>query len=275
MSHKNKDPLGDRMKLYESQEAGRRFIPLLPICIRLDGRSFSRWTKGLGRPYDARLHDLMVAVTRGLVEETNASIGYTQSDEISLVLYSDDHKSQVYFDGRIQKIVSSLSGFASALFNAMLGDYLPEKSNTGSLATFDCRAWTVPNLDEAVNTVLWREFDATKNSVLQSAHFYYSHNQLLGKHKSEMQDMLMAKGINWNDYPDWFKRGTYVQRRLVSRPYSATEIERLPARHEARTNPDLVVDRHVVQDVAMPPLARVVNRVAVVFHGEAPKVESE
>ena len=76
------DELGDRMKLYEQAEAGRRVTPLLPICIRLDGRGFSQWTRGLARPFDARLSDLMVETTRKLVEETGALVGFTQSDEI-------------------------------------------------------------------------------------------------------------------------------------------------------------------------------------------------
>jgi tRNA(His) guanylyltransferase len=269
-----KDPMGDRIKMYEGLEAGRHFMPLLPICIRLDGRSFSRWTKGLDRPYDERLHRLMVAVTAGLVIETNACIGYTQSDEISLVLYSDDLKSQVYFDGRIQKIVSSLSSLASVRFHYHLPEFLPDRTTDlkkNRVAMFDCRAWTVPNQEEAVNTVLWREFDATKNSVSQAARCHYSHNQLMNKSSEDMQDMLFAKGVNWNDYPAWYKRGTYIQRGIVVRPYTAEEIEKLPPKHYARVNPELLVSRHAIRTVDMPPLARVVNRVDVIFNGADPE----
>lgn len=273
-----KDPMGDRMKLYEGAEAGRKLMPLLPICIRLDGRSFSRWTKGLERPYDVRLHNLMVAVTTGLVNETNACIGYTQSDEISLVLYSDDVKSQVYFDGKIQKITSSLSSLASVLFHYWLPEYLPNRTTDLSknrIALFDCRVWNVPSQEEAVNTVLWREFDATKNSMSQAARCHYSHNQLMDKKSADMQEMLFQKGVNWNDYPDWYKRGTYVQRQIVARPYTTEEIEKLPPKHTARTNPGLVVDRHVVRTLPLPPLVRVTNRVDVIFNGADPMVAHE
>lgn len=74
------DDFGDRMKLYEMAEAGRKFMPLLPVIARIDGRSFSKFTKGLERPYDIRLSKLMVATTKFLVQETNANCGYTQSD---------------------------------------------------------------------------------------------------------------------------------------------------------------------------------------------------
>jgi tRNA(His) guanylyltransferase len=81
--------LNDRMKMYEKFETGRRFLPKLPVIARLDGRSFHSFTNGLGRPFDERLSNLMVNVTNFLVEGSNACIGYTQSDEISLVFYSD------------------------------------------------------------------------------------------------------------------------------------------------------------------------------------------
>jgi tRNA(His) guanylyltransferase len=268
-----KDPMGDRLKLYEGAEAQRHLMPLLPICLRLDGRSFSRWTKGLDRPYDIRLHNLMVEVTKGLVEETNACVGYTQSDEISLVLYSDDVKSQVYFDGRIQKIASTLSGLASVLFHYHLPAFLPDRQTDlkkNRIALFDCRVWNVPNLDEASNTVLWREFDATKNSVSQAARCHYSHLQLMNKTSADMQDMMFAKGVNWNDYPDWYKRGTYVQRQVVARPYTGEEIKTLPPKHAAHVNPELVVSRHTTRVLCFPPLTRVVNRVDVIFHGADP-----
>lgn len=97
------DDLGDRMKVYEMAEAGRKFMPLLPIVARLDGKGFSSFTKGLLRPYDERLSNLMVDCTKYLVSETNACCGYTQSDEITLAWYAPDYKSEIYFAGRISK----------------------------------------------------------------------------------------------------------------------------------------------------------------------------
>jgi tRNA(His) 5'-end guanylyltransferase len=205
----------------------------------------------------------MVETTRALMTETCALLGYTQSDEISLCWYSDSLKSQVYFDGRVQKMVGDLAAFASLVFNELLVDGLPEKA--GQRARFDARVWTVPNLQEVANTFLWRELDATKNSVSMAASHYYSHRELQNKHGGEMQDMLHAKGINWNDYPAFFKRGTFLQRRLVAKPFTSEELERLPEKHEARRNPDLVVERQVVVEVDMPPFSKVTNRVDVLL----------
>ena len=265
---KIQDGLGDRMKEYEGMEGERRFLPLLPVCARIDGKSFSRFTKGLARPYDKRLVDLMGQTTTYLVEETQAKMGYTQSDEINLVWYSDDFKSQIFFDGRIQKIVSVIASMTTAYFNRHLEKYLPEKADR--LGFFDSRAWQVPTLEEAANTFLWRELDATKNSISMAARSYYSHKALMGKKAAEMQEMLFQKGVNWNDYPDFFKRGSFFQKHKVYRKFTPEEIERLPRQHQARKNPDLKVERSSVRRLKMPPFSRVKNRVEVILTGAEP-----
>jgi tRNA(His) guanylyltransferase len=265
---RGKDEFGDRMKQYEMVEAGRRFMPLLPIIARLDGRSFSKFTRGLLRPYDERMSNLMVATTKHLVENTGALIGYTQSDEISLVFYSPSTDSQVFFDGRIMKMTSVLASMASAFFTKILPFWIPEKST--KTVEFDCRVWQVPNKIEATSAILWREVDATKNSVSMATRFYYSHQELLDKGRADMMDMLMEKGVNWDKYPSFFKRGTYIQKRKVIRAFTPTEIDNLPDKHEARKNPDLKIERTKIRTLEMPPFSRVINRVGVIFNGEDP-----
>lgn len=265
--------MGDRLKEYEAVESNRKLMPLLPVCIRLDGRRFSKWTKGLKRPFDEDMHTIMVELTSILINETNACIGYTQSDEISLILHQENIHSQVYFGGRIQKIVSSLAGLASTMFNVLADMYLPE--HQAGLATFDCRVWNVPNKQEAVNTILWREFDAAKNSVQQAARCFYIHKELLGKNSKEMQELLFQKGVNWNDYPTWYKRGTYLQTKAFEAitKFTEEEIKELPEKHPAKHAGKLVVVHNCIEEIDMPPLAKVVNRVDVIFKGEKPETE--
>ncbi len=263
------DAMGDRMKTYEMAEAGRKCLPLLPILARLDGKNFSNFTRGLTRPYDARLSRLMLAVTTHLVSETAAACGYTQSDEITLAWYADTTDSQVYFDGRIQKLTSVLAATCSVRFNRLLPDFLPEKS--GCEPVFDCRVWQAPTLREAANAFLWRERDATKNSVGMAAGEYYSHAELMGRNGREKQEMLWRKGVNWNDYPDFFKRGSFVQRREVSARLTPADLESLPPLHHARKNPDLEFRRTEYRRIDMPPFDRVTNRVGVLFGGEEPQ----
>lgn len=263
------DTLGDRMKGYEMAEAGRMLIPQLPIMLRLDGKAFHTFTKGLQRPYDTRLSNLMADTTNYLVGQTNALIGYTQSDEISLVLYTEKPESQVYFDGRIQKLTSVVTSMATMYFNKHLASAIPEKAD--KVALFDCRVWNVPTLEEAANCILWRELDATKNSISMAAQSVFSHKELQGKHSGEMQEMLFQNGINWNDYPSFFKRGTYIRRVTKRVKFSAAESDKLPTKHEARRNPNLMVERSMVEKTIFPPLIKVGNRCDVLFKGMAPK----
>lgn len=255
------------MKLYEGYETNRAFLPLLPIMVRLDGKSFHTFTGNLKRPYDERLSALMKETTRQLVIFSSAKIGYTQSDEISLVLYSDNMDSQVFFDGSIFKTTSVLASFVSVTFNKLLPQYLPEKVKETPL--FDCRAWTVPNKEEAANCLIWRELDATRNSISMAAQSYYSHKQLFGKNSDEQQEMLFSAGVNWNDYPVFFKRGVYFQRRKVIRKFTVTEIEKLPQKHNARSNPDLEIERTDIFELDMQ-LLKVANKVDVIFEGKEP-----
>lgn len=264
--------LGDRMKLYEGLEANRTFIPTLPILVRLDGKSFHSFTCGLNRPYDERLSNLMRAVTKQLVVFSSAKVGYTQSDEITLILQSDDIESQVFFDGSIFKTISVLASFATAAFNKSLAEYLPEKAS--QMPLFDCRAWNVPSKVEAVNCLIWREQDAVKNSISMAAQSYFSHNQLMNKTGSDKQEMLFSVGVNWNDYPTFFKRGVYFQRRKILRSFTPNEIEKLPLKHQARSNPNLQIKRTEIVQLGIQ-LSKVTNRCEVIFEGQEPVYQSE
>ncbi len=269
------DNLGDRQKLYEGMESDRRLMPRLPALARLDGRAFHTFTRGLERPFDCSMSTAMQMTTRWLVHETNANVGYTQSDEITLAWYTDDPKSQIFFDGRIMKMTSQLAALCSVYFNEVVrSTSLEQKAK--QRPTFDCRVWNTPTLDEAANVFVWREWDATKNSISMAAQHYFSANELHNKHTGDMQEMLFNKhGVNWNNYPDFFKRGSYYQRKKVAIPFTTEELERLPPKHAARTNPELLVERHVVQHLALPPITKVTNREAVLFFGADPITEGE
>jgi tRNA(His) 5'-end guanylyltransferase len=239
----SKDCLGDRMKKYEAQYSQRLLAKTYVIC-RIDGKSFHTFTRGLSRPYDTRLSTLMVETTKHLIKEAGAKFGYTQSDEISLLFYTVDIKSELPFGGKVNKFNSILSSMATFYFNRGKCKVLPEKVDTP--AYFDCRTFVVPKKDEVVNYFLWRERDAVKNSISMAAQSLYSHKELQGKHSGDMQEMLFAKGKNWNDYPKFFKSGTYLQRKVISRTLSPSELKELPKNHEAHKNPNLHFLRNAI-----------------------------
>ena len=200
------DSLGTRMKeQYEFR--ARTFLPRRTNTIlRLDGKAFHSYTRGLDRPYDQSLMDDMTETARYLCEQIQgARLAYTQSDEISVLLTDyESIKTDAWFDGNVQKIVSVAAAMATARFNQLRPD--------GGLALFDARVFVIPDPVEVANYFVWRQKDATRNSISMAAQARFSHRELHGKSSNEMQDMLWrVHGVNWNDYDPRFKRGTLVQ----------------------------------------------------------------
>lgn len=77
-------------------------------------------------------------------------------------------------------------------------------------ALFDARAFVLPE-DEVVNYFIWRQQDATRNSIQMVAQSVFSHNELQGLNCNELQNKLLTeKNINWNSYPISYKRGSCI-----------------------------------------------------------------
>lgn len=262
MGSSDNTPLGDRMKQWEFVETSRKAMRGLPLLARLDGRSFHTYTRGLDRPFDTRLSRCMLGTMEYLVKETHALTGYVQSDEITLLWDVDvNSESQFLFDGKFQKLVSVLAGMASAKFSRLANKFLPLKDEL--LPVFDCRVWQVPTKAEAANVFLWRELDATKNAISMAAFSMFSPNQLHGKNGSEKQEMMFSSfGVNFNDYPAFFKRGVYAKRVEVDR-----EAEVLLSKHDLipDENGKYWVKRNVVQSLDLPRATQIANYEELLF----------
>lgn len=266
------DALGDRCKSYECVEADRCAMRALPLLARLDGRAFHTFTRGLQRPYDPGMSTAMIETTRYLVEKMVALVGYTQSDEITLAWYESSTSAAGYaFGGRFQKLTSVLAGMASAKFAQLVPEHLPSK--VGRTPHFDCRVWQVPTLADAADVFVWREDDATKNSITMAASAHYSHRQLHEKNSSDKHEMLHAKGVNWNDFPAFFKRGTYLQRRNYERTLTDEERAKIPEAH--RPPPDMLVTRSRIVEIDLPPARKVANLAAVLFECADPETKEQ
>jgi tRNA(His) 5'-end guanylyltransferase len=244
--------LGDRMKRYEMEEAGRRLMPRLPIMARLDGRAFHTLTRGMDRPFDRQFSLSMIETMKHLVDAFSVSLAYTQSDEITLMWTNDDPFSEMPFDGRQQKLVSLLAAEASVAFNHAILNNM-RSGIKGRRPTLDCRVWQVPNLQEAYHCFLWREDDATRNSLQMAAQSVYSAKELHKKGRAELHDMLYAKGINWNDYPAFFKRGTYAKRISVHTCLTEEELAKIPAKYREEKRMTMVTRTPIIC-LEMPPL---------------------
>lgn len=240
MSYSNLDIF---MKEYEGIEAKRTLVPGLPVCIRLDGRAFHNVTKNCLRPFDAELREVMCRVTTALMEECNAVIGYTQSDEITLVLKPMARISDYYFGGRIQKICSMLSAVASVKFNYLVHDveFTKLESRIGNrTAYFDCRAWNVPHMDFAALVLSWRQADSIKNAISMIAQTLYPHKELLNKNSDDKLEMIQKAGYKmkwspteWNgdlffDKEAMNMQGTFIVRKTILRTLTKEELDNLP-----------------------------------------------
>lgn len=218
-----KDSLGDRMKGYESITQ-TKLMDRTPVIIRLDGKAFHTFTRGLEKPFDTGLNDAMVRTMATLCGQIQgAMFAYTQSDEISILLQDwASFDTDGWYDYKVQKIVSVAASIATATFN----DIYKHPAKT-TLALFDARVFNVP-FEEVTNYFIWRQMDAVRNSINSLAQANFSHKSLQGLNTSQVQDKLMLeKGINWNDVPTKFKRG--VCTRML------TEVDATGAKPEIST----------------------------------------
>jgi tRNA(His) 5'-end guanylyltransferase len=262
----SKDPLGDRMKAYEAVETERKFDITKPIYARIDGRSFSKFTKKMDRPFDIRMTNAMIETTKYLVESTHANMGYVQSDEISLVWDGKAGNGDAFFGGKIQKQCSVLASMAASKFSL---EYFNQFGNmTQACPHFDCRVIQMPDRTEATNMMLWRELDARKNSVSMLAQHYYSHKELQGKGQADMIEMLAAKSVNLDDHPTAFSRGSWIRRIVEDRVLTADERAAIPEKH--RPSETTIVQCSKIVVVDMPKFNTVANREEVIFDGALP-----
>jgi tRNA(His) guanylyltransferase len=202
------DELEERMRIFETAH-DHRVLPGLFMVARIDGRNFTRLTREIHHfdaPFDERMRDYMVETTRYLLQcGFRIMYGYTQSDEISLLF----HPSDETFGRKLRKLNSILAGEASAKFSVLLGD----------VAAFDCRISQLPQIGDVVDYFRWRSEDAHRNAL--NGHCYWMLRQqgksveaatthLAGLSVAEKNELLFRHGINFNELPNWQKRGIGV-----------------------------------------------------------------
>lgn len=232
------DTLGNRMKEYEFLSTSRQLMPNCPVYARIDGRAFHTFCRGLEKPYSKAFIEVMQETCKFLVKETNACLGYVQSDEISL---GWENFVKAPFDGRVQKLESSLASLASARFiYTILRGIVRGIENEHDLDTmlakvdqnlpsFDCRVFNVPTMTELANCFLWRENDAIKNSISGMALNFYSHKELQNKNSDEKIHMMRMKGHCFHEDTDpAFMRGTFYHRENYLKALTDEEVARIP-----------------------------------------------
>lgn len=248
----NRDSLGDRMKTYE-QVSKTSLVRRMPVIIRLDGKAFHTFTRGFRKPFDPLLIKTMQETMKYLCENIQGCVlGYTQSDEITLVLV--DYKklnSCAWYDNEVQKIVSISASLATFAFNKFFNDFYLEQLAEKSVQTdqydlvydkarrkgalFDSRAFNVPK-EEVTNCVYWRQLDAERNSILSLGQANFSHKELQGKSCNQIVTMLEEqKGIIWGNLPTTQKRGSCCIKKAFFKDSDGKEIS---SDHIYQTSPE-------------------------------------
>ena len=226
----DKTALGNRMKNFYEAVPKTFLIRKTPVIIRLDGKAFHSFTRGFKKPFDKILIKTMQETMKYLCENIQGCVlGYTQSDEITLVLL-DYFKidTDAWFGYNVQKITSVSASMATLAFNNIFRKYVEELipmdlSNSSKEdikyhkalnraiikgALFDSRCFNIPK-EEVNNCLLWRQQDATRNSIQALAQSLYPNKQIEGINTKKLQDkMFTEKGVNWNDLPTTQKRGS-------------------------------------------------------------------
>lgn len=218
------------MKEYYENIPKTKLMRRCPVALRIDGKAFHTFTKGFKRPFDDILNTTMQQTMKYLCENIQGcALGYTQSDEITLILIDyQTLTTSAWFDYEVQKLCSVGASMATMRFNQEFrkqvldycGDHIGLDSDEAIKysttlqqavtkgAMFDCRCFNVPK-EEVTNLILWRQLDATRNSIEMIGRAYFSHKELMYKNTDKIQDMLYKQfNVNWNDFPTKYKRGS-------------------------------------------------------------------
>lgn len=254
--------LTERMKGYEKRN--RYYLQRrMPVILRLDMRAGHSFTKGFERPFDEVFIKTIQETAKYLCENIqNCKLSYQQSDEITLLLVDYEKiNTDCFFEYRVDKLCSIAASMATMKFNQVFKElsyresenleiicrknpYLENRDCLTKIsnvhinsaekgAMFDCRCFNIPK-EEVTNCIYWRQLDASRNSIQMVGQANFSHKELQNKSCNDIQDMLITqKGINWNDFPTYQKRGSCcVRNHMISEPYGNRMLDKNAGENE-------------------------------------------
>ena len=268
--------MGKTNKSIETRMSGYEYVTRthlprrIPAIIRVDGKAFHSFTKGLRKPFDDFFRNIMQLTMQYMCENVQGCVfGYTQSDEISLLLTDyETIATDAWFDYTIQKMCSVAASMATLAFNKFWAEEFQaqiehwDREDDGTMdeemekwvweylvntiqpklftAMFDARVFSIPK-DEVCNYFIWRQQDATRNSIETVGQTYFSQKDLNGRSQNEIQEILWQQhSINWNTYPIAYKRGVCCSKVLRETPM---ENPRNPGKEIVVARRKWVIDR--------------------------------
>jgi tRNA(His) 5'-end guanylyltransferase len=242
------DTLGDRLKQMERGSVGQAVASDGWVMARLDGRSFSKRTKHLAKPFDVRLHVAMIAAARFVMEDMDALCAFQQSDEITFLWHPIMAPTQRAFGGRRDKWISVLAAGASvALLDSLWRQGVGRMAE--GLPHMDARIVDGLSFEDAAAFVAWRAQDARRNGLTNTAHSVAGHKALMGMDAAGKRALLEANGMPFESLMEPLRNGTFLTRVVEERTLSEVERARIPAHKRPEPNATFLRNR-IVEDSA-------------------------
>ena len=189
------------------------------MIISIDGRSFSRVTRRLAKPFCDKFVSIMNHTMANLAKQIDGVVfGYQYSDKIILVLRNDQtNETDPWFGNNIQKIASVSA--ASATYEFMnhlisMGDSAPELNGK---IVFSANAFGLPGTTEVINYLTLRQLHCAHTAVNEAVYSVLSPKYgkdtaafLEDKSVGERKDLIEEYGGDFDSLKQAYRYGSSV-----------------------------------------------------------------
>lgn len=223
-------------------ERTESLLPQSWLVVRLDGRGFHKFTKRYDfcKPNDPlALHVMNLAGQSVLEGFSDVVLGYGDSDEYSFLL----RRETCLFNRRADKIATVFVSAFTAAYSFHWNRFVNEDADLGEivggdtsgyrvrlpplqladLPTFDGRVVVYPHEQNVRDYFSWRQVDCHINNLYNTSFWTLvksglsprdAEQRLMGTLSKDKHDLLFLEhGINYNNEPPMFKRGTTLLRK--------------------------------------------------------------
>mmetsp|Transcript_1930 Transcript_1930/g.4445 ORF Transcript_1930/g.4445 Transcript_1930/m.4445 type:complete len:303 (-) Transcript_1930:138-1046(-) len=252
-------PVVQRIKQLE-RECEHRIPEDRAFIIRLDGSSFSTYTKHFKRPFDTRISRSMLWAASQTMQHFSCSAAYVFSDEVSLLFPVRENATtgepiQCTYDGRVEKLLTLTASRLTAKFNHKIstmpfekGERCQKTALEGN-ATFDARLLVIPEPDVLMDVFFWRWMDCVRNSKSSFGRQFMSQTELNGLSSNQVVEAVQrTEGKRWEDIGPYFCHG-FILKKVLKEKTAYNPLQRK----------DVCVMRHTVVGASMGDLANLVD----------------
>lgn len=224
-------------------EQSERLLSECFLLVRLDGRGFHKFTKKYDfcKPNDPlALHVMNLAAQNVMRAFSDIVLAYGDSDEYSFLLRRDTE----LFNRRGDKISSVLTSTFTAAYSFYWNKFSFEDADLSlvlpgdttqfrvrlpplevmDLPTFDGRVVVYPHDSNVKDYFSWRQVDCHINNLYNTSFWTLvlkggmtprdAEQKLMGTVSKDKHDILyLDYGINYNNEPEMFKKGTTLVRK--------------------------------------------------------------